>query len=139
MKRLTILLLSLLFTCSIAYSADKMIFLDGGASSGTSSSAITRAITTPDLAGNLYAVLPTDYMILINDADAQVSGTVVVGLPAAANNTGRVLIIKKIAAAQIVRLDGYGGETIDGENTKDLASQYDSLTVQCNGTAWYIQ
>jgi len=97
------------------------------------------SISTPDLTGNSYTIASGDYFILIDDDDADVTGTVVVALPAAASNTGRVLIIKKIGSSYTVQLDGNGAETIDESTTQDITTQYNSLTIQCDGNNWWIQ
>jgi len=119
-------------------SADEDMFVvdnEGGVSNVGS---ISRNITTPDLSGNTYTVLSTDYTVLIDDDDADVTGTVVVTLPAAASSTGRILNIKKIGSSQTVQLDGNGAETIDGAADADLSAQWESITIQCNGTSWFV-
>jgi len=100
---------------------------------------IAKNITTPDLTGNSYTITATDYAVLIDDDDAQVTGTVVIALPAVATNTGRELVIKKIGNSYTVQLDGNGSETIDESLTKNLSTQYDSYTIICNGTEWWIE
>jgi len=95
-------------------------------------------ITQPDLAGNSYTIAAGDYTVLIDDDDADVSGTVVVALPAAATSTGRMLNIKKIGSSQTVQLDGNASEEIDGSTTQDITTQYNSILIQCDGTAWWI-
>lgn len=52
-------------------------------------------ITRPNLTGNSYSVLPTDYTILVDDNDAQVTATVVIPLFVGASWAGRILNIKK--------------------------------------------
>jgi len=67
------------------------------------------------------------------------SGAVTVTLPAAASNTGMRLDIKKIdASGNAVTVDGNAAETIDGAATVTLSSQYDDVTVVCDGTEWFI-
>ena len=61
-----------------------------------------------------------------------------VTLPTAADNSGRIITIKKVdSAANKCIVDGEGAETIDGATTIDLFEQYDSVTVQCDGSAWH--
>lgn len=68
-----------------------------------------------------------------------VSNTITVNLPATSTCTGRIYNIKKIdSSANNVILDGSGTETIDGSQTVSIIQQYDSLTVQSNGTSWDI-
>ena len=96
-------------------------------------------ITTPDLTGNTYTTLSTDYHVNIDDDDAQVSATVVVTLPAVATSDGRILTFKKIGNSYNVQLDGNASEEIDDSTTQTMTSQYDSITIMCDGTAWWIQ
>jgi len=95
-------------------------------------------ITTPDLAGNSYTVTSTDYTILIDDDDADVTGTVVVVLPAIATNLGRILNIKKIGSSETVQLDGNASEEIDESGTVNITTQYDNLKIQCGSAGWWI-
>ena len=96
------------------------------------------SITTPDLTGNYYEVASDDYTVLINDDDVQVTSTVVVAVPPASLNLGRIINIKKIGSSQIVQIVGDGGETIDGSGTIDIVGQYNNVTIQSDGTAWFI-
>jgi Cu/Ag efflux protein CusF len=73
------------------------------------------------------------------------SGNVIITLPTAAsayNSTdeiGRIYEIKKIDAdANTVTIDGDGAELIDGAAIAALTVQYESITVQSNGTSWFI-
>ncbi len=73
------------------------------------------------------------------------SGSCTITLPTAAssyNNTdgiGRIYEIKKIDAdADTVTLDGNGSETIDGATTAVITTQWESLTIQSNGTSYFI-
>lgn len=93
----------------------------------------------PDLtAANKYTILDSDHIVLIDDDDADVTATVVVGLPAVADSENRVLHIKKIGNSYTVQLDGDGAELIDGAATQDLTNQWDSAMICCDSTAWYI-
>lgn len=73
------------------------------------------------------------------------SGNVIITLPTAAsayNNTlgiGRIYEIKKIDAdADTVTIDPNGGEEIEFAATLVLTVQGESVTIQSNGTAWYV-
>jgi hypothetical protein len=66
------------------------------------------------------------------------SATLTVNLPAAASNTGRIYNIKNIGAAATITIDPDASETIDGATTYTLTTQYESVTIQCDGTAWFI-
>jgi hypothetical protein len=84
-----------------------------------------------------YTAGANDYTILCNNA---ASSPITITLPTAAGISGRVYIIKKIAAnsSNAVTLDGYGSETIDGATTVAIATQYSSYTIQSNGTSWFV-
>lgn len=76
-----------------------------------------------------------DYAIF---ADAT-SGAITVNLPAVAASSGRQLEVKKVdASGNAVTLDGNSSETIDGATTLAIATQYQSYTVHCDGTAWWV-
>jgi len=92
----------------------------------------------PNLVGNSYSVGATDFCILVDDDDADVTGTVVVGLPAAASSLNRWLHIKKIGSSFTVQIDPNGAETIDDAATFDMATQYDCISIICDGTSWWI-
>ena len=73
------------------------------------------------------------------------SGNVVITLPTAAsayNSTdgiGRIHRIKKIDIdADTVTLDGDGTETIDGGLTAVITVQYETITIQSDGSNWHI-
>lgn len=81
-----------------------------------------------------YTVLVTDDVIRGDDT----SGAITVNLPAVASSLGRKLRFKKLSASNSITVDGNASETIDGATTQALSSQYDSLTIICNGTSWDI-
>lgn len=67
------------------------------------------------------------------------AGPKVVNLPAAATSSGYVLNIKKTdVTANTLTIDGDGTETIDGGLTAVLTTQYESISIFCNGTEWFI-
>lgn len=62
-----------------------------------------------------------------------------VTLPTAADNTNRVITIKKVdSGTGFTVIDGEGSETIDGSTYISLASQYEFVTLVCDGTGWDI-
>ena len=83
-----------------------------------------------------YSIGVTDETITVSAA----SGDATMTLPPSANCTGQMFIIKRTdnTPANIVGIDGNGAETIDGVATQYLASQYDYLIVQSDGTNWHI-
>ncbi len=100
--------------------------LDVNASVGLGNIQTISATTTLD---------DTDAVVLVNAS----GGAVTVNLPAAAGVTRRSYVIKKTdSSGNVVTVDASGAETIDGTTTRTLASQFDSLTIVCDGTAWFI-
>lgn len=82
-----------------------------------------------------YTALVTDRTILMDAT----TGALTVNLPTAASSTNQILTIKKVdSSANTVTIDGNGSETIDGTTTKILATQWEKLTIQSNGTAWFV-
>ena len=73
-----------------------------------------------------------NYTVLCNSASA-----FTVTLPAAASNTGRRYHIKNINTG-IITVDGDGSETIDGATTATLATQFEAITIMCDGSNWHI-
>jgi len=67
------------------------------------------------------------------------SNAITLTLPAASGNTGLTYIIKKVdSTGNTLTIDGNASETIDGSTTVVISSQYDSITIICNGTSWDI-
>lgn len=63
--------------------------------------------------------------------------TFTVTLPPVLGLAGLILNIKNVGTGTIT-VDGDGAETIDGAATAILSSQYDAITIQCNGVTWWI-
>ena len=71
-------------------------------------------------------------------ADAT-AAAIVYTLPAASTCPRRIVTFKKIdASPNTVTLDGNGSETIDGALTQVISAQWGFVTVQSNGTSWFI-
>lgn len=107
--------------------------------------ALLGRVATLEAGGAVYGAVRTitatssvavgDYAIF---ADAT-SGAITVNLPAVAASSGRQLEVKKVdASGNAVTLDGNSSETIDGATTLAIATQYQSYTVHCDGTAWWV-
>lgn len=104
----------------------------GGSGSGGGGSSLTYALTTKT--GN-YTALSTDSVILCNAS----GGGFTITLPAAASNTGKFYTIKKTdSSVNLVTIDANSAEAIDGTLTRILTYQYDSLTICCDGSNWFI-
>ena len=84
-----------------------------------------------------YTITDSDGVAVILMTTASTDRTVT--LPTAADNTGRMITIKKVdSGTGMVTIDGEGSETIDGETTLDLYQQYNSVSLICDGTGWHI-
>jgi hypothetical protein len=82
-----------------------------------------------------YTATYLDHTIL---CDAT-GGAFDIALPTAASSSGRVYVIKKIdSSGNAVTINPNGAELIEGAATYPVAAQWDSVTVQSNGTAWYV-
>jgi hypothetical protein len=69
------------------------------------------------------------------------SGGFDIDLPAAATaGDGFWVVVKKIdSSVNLITIDGNGTETIDGDQTPDLDTQYESLIIACDGTSWHVE
>jgi hypothetical protein len=82
-----------------------------------------------------YTATTDDHTILCNATTAAFTIT----LPTAVGISGRVYVIKKVdASVNAITVDGNGTETIDGSLTYSLNSQWQSVTIQSDGTNWVI-
>ena len=81
-----------------------------------------------------YTITTSDETVLCNAASAAFTVT----LPAASGNTGVTFNISKIDAVNNVTIEGNGSETINGSLNYILTVQYESVTLQCDGTGWFI-
>ena len=84
----------------------------------------------------------TNYTATVNDyfikADAT-TGNMTITLPVVSGNSGLLLNIKKIDnSVNTVTVDGNGSETIDEATTQVLSTQYDSVSIYCDGIEWWI-
>jgi hypothetical protein len=106
--------------------------------SGTSGTSASNLVNKPNLTGNSYNIVDTDYTVVIDDDDADVTNIVVINVPSAVSYPDRILNIKKIGTSQTVQPKANGVETIDRSNTQDLTTQNASLTIQSDGIEWWI-
>jgi hypothetical protein len=76
------------------------------------------------------------YEVVTWDATA---GNKTVNLPAAATSTNAMINVKKTdASGNTVTIDGNASETIDGATTAVLTTQYEAITLFCDGIEWHI-
>lgn len=80
--------------------------------------------------------LDSTYHTVLADAT---SNSITINLPAAATCPRRRYEILKIdSSSNTVTIDANSTETISGSTTVVISIQYQSVTIHCNGTAWYI-
>ena len=80
-----------------------------------------------------YTATTSDDVILCNAAALTIT------LFAASGNSGEVLYIKNIHATGVVTISGdSAGETLDGDVSKFITTQYATLTLLCDGSDWHI-
>jgi hypothetical protein len=85
-----------------------------------------------------YTVLDTDgYLTILGTGGA---GGIQVTLPLAANNPGRVLVVKKVdVGVGVVTVAPQGPDIVDGLPLQPLPAQWNSIMVQSDGgTNWFI-
>lgn len=83
----------------------------------------------------------TTYTATTSDDVILASGSAfTITLYAASGNSGKVLRVKKTdsSLSNIITLDGNASETIDGALTTTLNTQYEEVTIICDGSNWHI-
>ncbi len=89
---------------------------------------------TQTITATTYTALVTDGAILANNAAG-----VTITLPTAASVPSNYrLSIINIGSIGAITVDGNGSETIDGELTIILTTQYESVTLVTDGSNWFI-
>ena len=73
--------------------------------------------------------------VLVNLVGA--SNDVTITLPAASSNVQVAVKISSLAMGKTVTVDGNASETIDGTTTKTLDSDYESIHLISDGSAWW--
>jgi len=85
------------------------------------------------ITGATYTLTQDDGFIL---ADAT-AAAITITLPKTVNE--KTVAVKKIDNVNNVTIQTGGSETIDGAATKVLSTQYDSVTLSCDGSNWWIK
>lgn len=104
---------------------------------------VTRAkLATGAIAPSTVTAKTTTYTATTSDdfiACSTSGGGWTLTLPAASSASGRILYIKKTTAdTNVLLVDGNASETIDGDTTKSIDTQYESLTIICDGSNWHV-
>ena len=85
---------------------------------------------------NDYNAGSTDNQIIIVDAS---DGDVTITLPQALDAADKTYYVKKIDSSNnIVTVDPYSDETIDGQPQLDITIQYECYKIVCTGVKWWI-
>lgn len=106
-------------------------------STGTSAGTVTGIDGTATAKSADYTVTDADRVRTILMTTGASDRTVT--LPTAADNTNRIITVKKVdSGTGIVIIDGEGSEQIDTSPTVRISDQLAAVTVQCDGTAWYL-
>lgn len=97
-----------------------------------SGQALTAAVREVSASG---PVLENDYVVLVDAT----GGNVILDLPAAATNRGALVTVKKLdASVNTVTVEPNASETIDGAANKSLSTQFEKITLVCDGTEWWV-
>lgn len=95
------------------------------------------------LMGDAVSIVNDDSPYTLTDAvrtlfcDA-IDGEITVNLPSAQNRNGKIFeIIKTDSSSDIIYIDGFDSELINGAASHSLTSQYDKLVIVSNGVEWF--
>ena len=92
-----------------------------------------------EVAGPIATAISTktaNYTLTSTDSTILANGAITVTLPTATGIGGRQYTIKNISTSAVTIASA--GGTIDGATTISLTSHYESVTVQSNGTNWWV-
>lgn len=111
---------------TITEDTDTITINGTGGGGGASAIAVITASTTLTSANEVVLV----------DASA---GNIVLNLPTAVDNLGKTIKLKRTdGSANGITIDGNASETIDGNATISINTQYESFTIVCDGSNWFI-
>jgi hypothetical protein len=65
-------------------------------------------------------------------------GTITINLPAVSEQKGKRYYFVKLGSAHAAVVNAFAGQTINGADHMDLNTNYQSKTIICDGSAWYI-
>lgn len=121
--------------------------VSGGGGGGSSTVALLGSSTSAITAGASAAIdathtsnhaISTDNVIIpVNTS----SSAVTITLYSTSGNAGRVVCVKDVGGAAYtnnITIDTYGSETIDGQATQAISSNYGAVKMFCDGSNWFI-
>jgi len=85
-----------------------------------------------------YSTVTTDYFLHVTYTS---TGVVAITIDSDLVSDGRVLRIKDAggnAGTYNITIDTEGAEPIDGESEQIIAGDWDSISMYCDGTDWFI-
>jgi hypothetical protein len=87
-------------------------------------------------------MIGSDYQALLSDRYIDANATlqvITITLPTAVGELGRDYIIKRVnAGPNVVIVEGFGSETIDGELQYQLETQWESVTIISDNSNWKV-
>lgn len=90
---------------------------------------VTVVATTP------YTVLPGDDILLVNSG----IGAIQLDLPTAIGILGQTYTIKKTSAdTNVITIEPFGAQTIDGQANMTIDQQYTSFDIVSDGANWMV-
>jgi len=101
----------------------------------------TSQTTSPKTGWRTYKSIIADATLLISDCVVFVdssSESIEIALPTAAGNGGKEFIFKRTAGSNVVTINPYGSETIDGSSSFGIDNLYESVTAISNNSHWYL-
>ena len=113
------------------------VFVGNIIMSGTTHQRGAQKVNTKEVNSFPYTVLDDDYIILVAGSGSPRT----INLPAKANHTGRILIIKDAtgnASSNNIEINPNGSENIDGLGDKLMNGNKSSLTIVCATDQWQI-
>jgi uncharacterized Zn-binding protein involved in type VI secretion/D-mannonate dehydratase len=97
-------------------------------------------ITDPDVEGPVvqpYREVSSNTTILSTDYTINATAGLVLTLPTAVGNGGLMYHIKNTSTGNVI-VSGVGGETLDGQLSFEMSTQYQSIKVQSTNSNWII-
>jgi len=101
-------------------------------------------VTSWDWGQGVTVAKSTNYTVTDTDGYGTIlfttgSGANVLTLPAVANNTNRIIAIRKVdSGTGTLAVTGASSEQIDAANTFTLYNQHECLIIQSDGSSWHI-